>query len=229
MQRTIVCLQNHDQVGNRANGERLHHQIDAASWRAASVVLLTAPTTPLIFMGQEWAASTPFLYFTDLDPWFGRSVTEGRRREFKDFPGFDPTREVADPQSPDTFEASRLRWEERTEPSHAASLALYTTLLALRGNNPALHASQDVAGEAWPAGGSGLVIRRSTANDTFLVVAQLRGAGDVRHGEHVPDGKVGTVVLSTEDPQFALDPQPPEITPAHIRFTRPGAVVLRLA
>ena len=61
----MICLQNHDQVGNRAFGERLHHQMDPAAYRAATALLLCAPETPLLFMGQEWAASTPFLYFTD--------------------------------------------------------------------------------------------------------------------------------------------------------------------
>ena len=79
----MVCLQNHDQVGNRALGERLHHQIDPAAFRAVTVLLLCAPETPLLFMGQEWAATSPFLYFTDHEPRLGRLVTEGRRREFK--------------------------------------------------------------------------------------------------------------------------------------------------
>jgi maltooligosyltrehalose trehalohydrolase len=66
MRQSIVCIQNHDQIGNRAEGERLHHQVDLATWRAASVLVLTVPMTPLLFMGQEWGASSPFQYFTDL-------------------------------------------------------------------------------------------------------------------------------------------------------------------
>ena len=81
----VICLQNHDQVGNRALGERLHHQIDPAAYRAATALLLCAPETPLLFMGQEWAASTPFLYFTDHPEALGRLVTEGRRQEFSGF------------------------------------------------------------------------------------------------------------------------------------------------
>ncbi len=226
MQRAIVCLQNHDQVGNRAAGERLHHQIDAATWRAASTVLLTAPMTPLIFMGQEWAASTPFLYFTNLEPWIGSSVTEGRRREFKDFPGFDPVRDVADPQERSTFERSQLRWEERTQPAHAGSLALYSSLLKLRAENPALQASADAAGEAWPAGEAALIMRRAKQ---FLIVALFRGAEDVHYGAYVPDGATPRLMLSSEDPRFALDPEPQEIGAARIGFKRAGAVVLQLA
>ena len=88
MHRRVVCVQNHDQIGNRALGERLNHEIDPAAWRAAVALLLTAPMTPLLFMGQEWAASTPFLFFTDFEPELGARVAEGRRREFADFPAF---------------------------------------------------------------------------------------------------------------------------------------------
>jgi len=84
----IFCLQNHDQIGNRPFGRRLHHQIDPALFRALSAVLLVAPETPLLFMGQEWAASSPFLYFTDHHQELGRLVTEGRRREFSRFDAF---------------------------------------------------------------------------------------------------------------------------------------------
>jgi maltooligosyltrehalose trehalohydrolase len=92
LHRFVFCLQNHDQVGNRAFGDRLHHQVDLAAYRAAAALLLCAPETPLLFMGQEWAASSPFLYFTDHEPELGSKVTEGRRSEFSAFPAFaDPT------------------------------------------------------------------------------------------------------------------------------------------
>src|SRR5262249_54373377 len=73
----VICLQNHDQIGNRAFGERLHHQIEPGAFRAASTLLLCAPETPLLFMGQEWAASTPFLYFTDHRRELGKRITRG--------------------------------------------------------------------------------------------------------------------------------------------------------
>src|SRR5262249_39504061 len=81
--RFVFCLQNHDKSGNRALGERLHHQIDLAQYRAASVLMLCAPATPMLFMGQEWATTRPFLYFTDHSEEIGREVTKGRRREFR--------------------------------------------------------------------------------------------------------------------------------------------------
>lgn len=133
--RFVVSLQTHDQIGNRAYGERLHHLIDAAAWRAASVLLLLAPETPLLFMGQEWAASTPFLYFTDHTPTLGEQVTSGRRHEFGRFARFadaDARERIPDPQNRATFESSRLRWDEIDREPHAGTLRLYRRLLALR-------------------------------------------------------------------------------------------------
>ena len=113
--RFVFCIQNHDQIGNRALGERLHHQIDLAAYRAASVLLLCAPATPLLFMGQEWAATTPFLYFTDHPEELGKLVTEGRRNEFRHFSAFSDAaarERIPDPQDQATFRASRLDWSE---------------------------------------------------------------------------------------------------------------------
>ncbi len=131
----VICLQNHDQVGNRAHGERLHHQIDAAAWLAASTLLLTAPETPLLFMGQEWAASSPFLFFTDHDEPLGAQVVEGRRREFGRFAAFREAtirQGIPSPQAEDTWRRSILRWEERLTAPHEAILRQTRELLALR-------------------------------------------------------------------------------------------------
>ena len=227
MQRSVVCLQNHDQVGNRAAGDRLHHTIDAAAWRAASVALLTSPMTPLLFMGQEWAASTPFIYFTELEPELGKAVTAGRRREFQDFPGFDPSREVPDPQAESSFLASKLRWDERSTGGHASTLALYRMLLALRAAHPALQASEEVSGEAWAVGDAALVMRRTGDADVFLIVVSLRAAAAVDYSSYAPASEHFDVVLTTEDAAVAPDPTPPTIAPPMIRLHRPGAVILR--
>jgi maltooligosyltrehalose trehalohydrolase len=131
----VICLQNHDQVGNRAMGERLHHSADAAVVRALTVLLLLAPETPLLFMGQEWAASSPFLYFTDHEGDLGRRVREGRRLEFGQFAAFaDPAARdrIPDPQDAGTFERSHLAWHERDEPSHAGMVRLHCRALAVR-------------------------------------------------------------------------------------------------
>ena len=141
----IYTLQNHDQVGNRAFGERLHHQLDAAAFRAASTLLLFLPYTPLLFMGQEFGASSPFQFFTDHTPELGRLVTEGRRTEFQAFSEFaDPhTRErIPDPQAESTFLASKLRLDEVHTPRGAALQTLYKQLLELRRTDAVL-AEQD--------------------------------------------------------------------------------------
>jgi maltooligosyltrehalose trehalohydrolase len=234
MRKFVVCLQNHDQIGNRATGDRLNHVIDPAAWRAASVVLLTAPMTPLLFMGQEWAASTPFLYFTDLEPDLGALVTEGRRAEFKDFPGFnDPVRrvQIPDPQACATFEASRLNWDERTYGSHAASLTLYTALLELRRTHAALRASDSPLGDAVAPDDDALIVRREENGERIYVVVRLRGSGPVT----VDDARARSseLVLSTEEDRFTLDPVPPAIESADgritVSFERPGAVILKIA
>ncbi len=133
----VFCTENHDQVGNRAGGERLAHLVSPAAYRAASALLLFAPETPLLFMGQEFAASAPFQYFTDHDPELGRLVTEGRRREFASFPAFAEHPElVPDPQDPATFQRSKLDMAERKR--HAEVYRLYHELLRLRREDPVL-------------------------------------------------------------------------------------------
>ncbi len=129
-EQSVICIQNHDQVGNRARGERLHHQIDSAAYRAASALLLWLPQTPMLFAGQEWSASAPFQFFTDHRPQLGRQVTAGRKAEFAGFASFSGT--VPDPQAEQTYLRSKLDWEERQKPEHATVLQLYTDLLAQR-------------------------------------------------------------------------------------------------
>ncbi|WP_428263688.1 malto-oligosyltrehalose trehalohydrolase [Haliangium sp.] len=126
----VFCIQNHDQVGNRAQGDRLSDGIDLARYRALTALLLFCPQTPLLFMGQEWAATTPFQYFTDHEPELGEKVRAGRQREFAAFPDFagDPP----DPQAAATFERSRLDWAERNRMPHLGIRLLYRDLLNRR-------------------------------------------------------------------------------------------------
>ena len=135
--RFIIATQNHDQVGNRALGERLEHLVGPRRARIAAAVLLTAPGVPLVFQGEEWAASSPFQYFTGhQDPGLGKAVSEGRRREFAAF-GWQPEG-VPDPQAIETFKRSRLDWAELDERGHAEMLAWYRDLIALRRATPDL-------------------------------------------------------------------------------------------
>jgi malto-oligosyltrehalose trehalohydrolase len=131
----VLFLQNHDQIGNRAFGERLTTLIDEDKLRAAVVLQLLAPQIPLLFMGEEWGSRTPFLFFTDFHDELARAVRDGRRREFAALPAFADaaTREqIPDPNAPLTFTMSIPdRSEKKSEP-HQRYLALYRELLALR-------------------------------------------------------------------------------------------------
>jgi maltooligosyltrehalose trehalohydrolase len=135
----VFCTENHDQVGNRAFGERLNHLVSAGCYAAASALFLFTPETPLLFMGQEFAASTPFQYFTDHHEELGKLVVAGRREEFKRFSAFaDPAQRerIPNPQAETTFQRSKLRPEERGE--HRGIYRLYRDLLRLRREDPVL-------------------------------------------------------------------------------------------
>jgi maltooligosyltrehalose trehalohydrolase len=126
----VVSAQNHDQIGNRAQGERLSMMLDIQQQKAIAALTLLSPFVPLLFQGEEWGATTPFLYFTHHeDPELGRLVSEGRAREFSAF-GWQGS--VPDPQSPDTFTRSQLNWRELSEPSHAQVFDWYCRLVQLR-------------------------------------------------------------------------------------------------
>jgi len=133
----VVAAQNHDQIGNRARGERLSHLVSEGRLHVAAALLLTTPFTPMLFQGEEWGVTSPFLYVTDHpDPALAAAVREGRRAEFAAF-GWDPA-QVPDPQDPATFERSRLRWDELDEPAHRRLLDWHRHLIALRRWLPAL-------------------------------------------------------------------------------------------
>lgn len=239
--RFVIYLQNHDRIGNRAMGERLHQQIPLDAFRAASALLLCCPQTPLLFMGQEWAASTPFRFFTDHQGDLGRRVTEGRRREFRRFSAFaDPQvwARIPDPQDPATFDASRLRWAEREEEPHASMLRLHQALLRVRRTEPALRDGEGSTFGVEASGESSLVLRREAANGGELwLVVQLRGGGtvalaDLAHLRWAVAHPSWEVILTTEDPPYSPDPSPPQIEGTEeapvIRFHRPSALLLRV-
>ena len=135
--RFLGYAQDHDQVGNRVNGERLCQLTSTGRAKIAAALVLTSPFVPMLFQGEEWAASTPFPYFTDHeDEELGRLVSAGRRKEFAAF-GWRPE-DVPDPQNPATFECCRLRWNELKEPEHAEMLDWYKQLIAFRLGTPQL-------------------------------------------------------------------------------------------
>lgn len=130
----IVSAQNHDQIGNRAQGERLSCLLETGPLKAIAALTLLSPFVPLLFQGEEWGASTPFLYFTDhQDPQLGRLVAEGRSKEFS---AFSWQGAVPNPQELSTFERSKLDWSELSQPPHAELFAWYRGLIQLRKDRP---------------------------------------------------------------------------------------------
>ncbi len=136
--RFLAYAQNHDMVGNRAAGERLSHLVTPERARIAAALTLLSPFVPMLFMGEEWAASTPFLYFTDFsgEP-LQQAVDANRHGMFAAF-GFDPGA-ASNPQDASTFERSTLRWDELDDMDHASMLQWYRDLIALRRVTPDLH------------------------------------------------------------------------------------------
>jgi maltooligosyltrehalose trehalohydrolase len=139
----VGFIQNHDQVGNRATGDRLEHVVGFDKAMAAAGLVLTAPSIPMIFQGEEFAASTPFLYFADHDdPEMAKLVSKGRKSEFAAF-GWDES-QIPDPEAPETFTRSRLIWDETGQnetgqDAHARMLVWYRKLIHARRRSPSLN------------------------------------------------------------------------------------------
>ena len=135
--RFLAYSSNHDQVGNRAIGDRPSAYLSPGLLAVQAALVLTSPYTPMLFMGEEWGASTPFLFFTSHpEPELGRATAEGRKAEFAEH-GWDADA-VPDPQDPATFTRSKLDWSEREQGDHARVLGVYRALLALRRARPEL-------------------------------------------------------------------------------------------
>jgi maltooligosyltrehalose trehalohydrolase len=211
----VLCIQNHDQVGNRPAGARLTEDISMPLYRAATAVLLFAPELPLLFMGQEWAASTPFQFFTDHNDELGRLVTEGRQEEFAEFA--ELADEVPDPQTEATFRRSELKWDERAEQPHAGTLAFYRALLHLRRKLPA--AGSDGKGFSVEAHGDhGLVLRRGD----YVLAAALS------NGVTLPMPEDAEAVLHSEEAAHTTSGRSLQFTGGgRVRFERPGALVVK--
>ncbi len=202
----VTCIQNHDQIGNRALGTRLSDHCSVDAFCAAAMLLLFVPTTPLLFMGQEWAATTPFLFFSDHGGELGANVSKGRREEFKSFAAFADAgvrERIPDPEAPATFAASRLRWEERDRSEHARVLDLHRTMLRLRQTDPVLSEPCRDGGLEVRVIGEGAieVVRRARGGERRLI-ANFGGAPvDARSA-----GKTRTLLSSSA---FDIDAVPP--------------------
>jgi maltooligosyltrehalose trehalohydrolase len=184
----VCCLQNHDQVGNRALGDRISSLVPMGLLKVGAALLVLSPFVPMLFQGEEWGASTPFLYFTDhRDPALGRAVSEGRRREHPMPAGV----EVPDPQSQATFQRSKLDWSELEIEPHRSLLTWYRQLIALRRSEPDL-ASHDrkMVSTAFDEANRWLLVRRGRFS-TAVNLADER--------QCVLLESTGAVVLASED------------------------------
>ncbi len=197
--RFITYSQNHDQVGNRAAGERLCHLVSDGRAHMAAALTLLSPMVPMLFQGEEWAASTPFQYFTDLgDTHLSKAVTNGRRREFRAF-GWPPAA-VPDPQAVATFRRSILNWDEVGGERHARMLAWYRRLIELRRVRLLAPGAENAATDAWYDSSRSLLLYTHAG---LLVCCNL-GVETVP----VPEVAGATLLLASDDTVCA------EATPA---------------
>ncbi len=225
----VYCIQNHDQVGNRAFGERWSVRFSRTNVRAAALLLLLLPQTPLIFQGQEFGATTPFLYFTDHEPELGKLVTEGRRREFSRFVAFSQAELrdlIPDPQDERTFLRSKLDWSEAETGIGVLDLRYYRRLLELRRSDPVLRAARTSIApmEAW-------------ADDGVVVVHVRTGAGEraiclnlrERYRIDLPGRSEWVVRFHSNDERYGGNGVAPTIDPASRRLMLPAECAAFLA
>ena len=220
-ERFIVCLSNHDQVGNRALGDRLNHIISPERYRAVSTLLCLTPFTPMLFMGQEWSADSPFLFFTDMPGELGATIGQSRRDEFRKYgTNADPKilSQMPDPQDEATFQDSKLKWDELSRPPNAGVFELYRECLGLRAREPVF---RNPLRDMWTAKKIGehlVTIRwRHPAGDWLLLLTLYAAHLERwRAEEHlVPhDGKRWSSVLHSNDRRFGGTVDAPRILEA---------------
>lgn len=196
------CLQNHDQVGNRAFGDRLNHVASLPDYLALSLLLLLLPQMPLLFQGQEFLASTPFLYFTDHEPELGALITAGRRQEFSSFGAFSSPRLrelIPDPQASTTFTRSVLRLDEAAYGLGRLCHDFYSAALRLRASDPVLRAARATrAPLVAHADGDTLTLELVAAGSRRLLLLNVGNEAEVA----LPAELTWEVVLDTSEPRF---------------------------
>jgi maltooligosyltrehalose trehalohydrolase len=208
--RLVTFAQDHDQIGNRAAGDRLSQSLPYGRLAVAAVLTLTTPGTPMLFQGEEWAASTPWQFFTSHpEPELGEATAAGRIAEFARM-GWDEST-VPDPQDPETFRRSKLDWSEADAGDHARMLDLYRALARLRRDRP------ELTDPSWPSsaatGSSGSA---GAAHRTFeLVRGDVRVIANLGAEPHeVRVGEADAVLLATDGQiavrtvEYELDPDP---------------------
>lgn len=193
----VGCMQNHDQVGNRAFGERSTHLLSRDQLKISAALVLTSPFVPMLFQGEEWGAASPFLYFTaHEDPELAEAVRQGRRREFSAFDW--PQQQIPDPQSLDTFERSRLNWEEPQQELHAEILEWHKKIIKLRQTLPDLtDGRSEQLRVSFHEEKKWLIIRRGGVLLTFNLAAQPRTV-------QLPQPFVNTAILLSSHEQLVF-------------------------
>jgi len=233
-QKFVHCISNHDQVGNRAFGDRLNHSIPAEAYRAASALLCLTPYTPMFFMGQEWAASTPFQFFTDHNEELGALVTKGRRGEFKEFSAFlDEARlaQIPDPQSPKTFQDSKLNWAEMKSFEKREIFDLYRAFLHLRNGHAAFRPESR---ETWRVEelslGAGAIRFQAPGIDWLILFDLLGGHRGALNEEWIcklHGGRAWRRVLSSNESRFGGTlAESFDDAAQHVAFEKPEVLVL---
>jgi maltooligosyltrehalose trehalohydrolase len=214
-ERFVVFTDNHDQVANTGAGNRLHKETSPGRYRALTALLLLLPSTPMLFQGQEFAASSPFLFFADHTPDLSKLVREGRLKEMSQFPSIataEGTAHLADPSDPRTFSCCKLDWAERDR--NVEALVLHKDLLKLRREDPVLRTQRLRGVDGAVLSDNAFVLRYfgENAPDRLLVV----NLGARLHLSPVPEpllapprGVAWTVVFSTESPKYGGWGTPP--------------------
>jgi maltooligosyltrehalose trehalohydrolase len=217
--RFVVCIQNHDQVGNRALGERLSQLLPPESLRLAAAVLLLSPYVPMLFMGEEYGELNPFFYFVSHgDPDLVRAVREGRRRELG---ALDSAIEIPDPEAEETFRRSRLDWDRAASPAHAKLRRLYADLLLLRRRERALRPGIARVSVSYDES-AGWIRLELTAPKSSLQA----GFNFARYSQAIPLSGSSEIILYTDDPQYGGSGTP-RLAGGQVTLAPLSAAVLR--
>jgi len=230
----VIYLENHDQVANSGGGGRVRFQTTPGRYRAMTALMLLMPGTPMLFQGQEFGASSPFLFFADHNPELAKAVQNGRHEFMKQFPSAtSPAAQacIPAPHDPRTFERCRLNWDERD--AHDTFVRLYRDLLTLRRSEAAFRAQDADAIEGAVLGAELFVLRYTTASpeDERLLLVNL--GADVEAGSFPepsiapPDGHTWTVRWSSGEPEYGGHGTAPILTDAGWRIPGHAAVVMR--
>jgi maltooligosyltrehalose trehalohydrolase len=230
----VTYLENHDQVANSGNGARVRFQTSPGRYRAMTALILLMPGTPMLFQGQEFGATSPFLFFADHNPELAKAVQKGRAEFVKQFPSqTSPAAQarIPAPHDPQTFERCKLNWDERG--ANDTFVRLHRDLLALRRSNTAFRAQDAGAIDGAVLGAELFVLRYTTASpeDERLLFVNL-GAG-VDAGSFPepavapPDSHTWTVQWSSDEPQYGGYGTPPVLTDAGWQIPGHAAIVMR--